>query len=71
MEGLRKQLRTYRRKLDDAGNVTNVIIKKGNFHYNDALRYASTYIEEPFGAEIKTYTEFISQMKKEGRYATA
>ncbi len=71
MEGLRKQLRMYRRKLDDAGNVTNVILKKGNYHFNDALRYAATYIEEPMGAEVKTYSEFIAQMKKEGRYSTA
>lgn len=45
MTGVRHELATYRRKLDDAGLATNDIMHKNTFHRLDALRYAVTRIE--------------------------
>lgn len=45
LKGLRDELGSYRRKLDDAGLPTENIVDKRTFHRLDALRYAVTAIE--------------------------
>ncbi len=47
LKGLQDELGSYRRKLDDAGNVTDEIVDKRAFHRLDALRYACSYIMRP------------------------
>lgn len=44
LRGLRDELGSYRRKLDEAGEPTNDIVDKRHFHRLDALRYAATKI---------------------------
>ena len=47
LTGLRSELRSYRRKLDDVtGRPTDDIQSKHTFHRLDALRYAALYIVE-------------------------
>lgn len=50
--GLLHELQTYRRKLDTAGNPTDVIVEKRTFHRLDALRYAVSRILEPAGRAL-------------------
>jgi catechol 2,3-dioxygenase-like lactoylglutathione lyase family enzyme len=45
--GVRDELGSYRRKLDDAGNPTDDIQDKRHFHRLDALRYIAAQIEQP------------------------
>lgn len=47
--GLRDELGSYRRKLDERGEPTDEIVDKRKFHRSDALRYAATYINQPLG----------------------
>lgn len=53
LTGLRSELGTYSRELDDAGEPTQKIKDKEKFHRLDALRYLATAIpmERPAGAE--------------------
>ncbi len=46
LRGLRDELGTYRRKLDDSGEPTETIVDKRKFHRLDALRYAAAGIED-------------------------
>jgi hypothetical protein len=50
--GLRDELGTYSRKLDDAGQPTEAIKDKETFHRLDALRYAVQQIGLPSGADM-------------------
>lgn len=52
LSGLRDELGSYRRKLDDAGNPTEEILNKRTYHRLDALRYAATYINQPISENI-------------------
>lgn len=45
LKGLRDELGSYRRKLDDAGQPTEEIVDKRTFHRLDALRYAVSHID--------------------------
>lgn len=45
LRGLRDELGSYQRKLDDAGNATDEIMDKRYYHRLDALRYAVAEIE--------------------------
>lgn len=47
LHGLRDELGSYRRKLDERGEPTEEILNKRNYHRLDALRYACTYINQP------------------------
>lgn len=47
--GLRDELGSYRRKLDERGEPTDEIVDKRKFHRCDSLRYAATYINQPLG----------------------
>lgn len=47
LSGLRDELGSYRRKLDEVGNPTEEILNKRAYHRLDALRYAATYINQP------------------------
>lgn len=49
LSGLRDELGSYRRKLDESGNPTEEILNKRTYHRLDALRYAATYINQPIG----------------------
>ena len=50
LRGLRDELGSYRRKLDDSGQPLEDIVDKRLYHRLDALRYAVSYIEgEPGG----------------------
>lgn len=49
LSGLRDEIGSYRRKLDEAGNPTEEILNKRNYHRLDSLRYAATYINQPIG----------------------
>lgn len=49
LSGLRDELGSYRRKLDESGNPTEEILNKRAYHRLDALRYAATYINQPIG----------------------
>lgn len=51
--GLRDELGSYRRKLDERGEPTEEIINKRTFHRLDALRYAASYINDAMG-EVQT-----------------
>jgi len=44
LKGLRDELGTYSRKVDEAGQPTDEIAEKRKFHRLDALRYAVAYI---------------------------
>jgi hypothetical protein len=50
--GLRDELGTYSRKLDDAGQPTEAIKDKETFHRLDALRYAVQQIGLPVGEDM-------------------
>jgi hypothetical protein len=52
MSGVRHELATYRRKLDEAGIATNDIMHKNMFHRLDALRYAVTRVPLEVGADM-------------------
>lgn len=52
--GLRDELGSYRRKLDEAGNATEEIIDKRKFHRLDALRYACSQIISSSPVEVLT-----------------
>lgn len=49
LSGLRDELGSYRRKLDESGNPTEEILNKRTYHRLDSLRYAATYINQPIG----------------------
>lgn len=49
LSGLRDELGSYRRKLDERGEPTEEILNKRAYHRLDALRYAATYINQPLG----------------------
>jgi hypothetical protein len=50
LKGLRDEMGSYRRKLDDTGQPLEDIVDKRLYHRLDALRYAASYIEdEPEG----------------------
>lgn len=52
LEGLLDQMGRYRRKRDKAGNITEEIENKADFHYEDSLRYALSSIgKSRFGIE--------------------
>lgn len=40
LSGLRHEINTYKRKIDESGNTTNEIENKGRFHRIDGLRYS-------------------------------
>jgi hypothetical protein len=44
LRGLRDELGSYRRKLDELQNPTDEILNKRKFHRLDAIRYAATGI---------------------------
>jgi len=46
LRGLRDELGSYRRKLDEAGNPLEEIVDKRKYHRLDALRYAGTGITD-------------------------
>ncbi len=52
LKGLRDELGSYRRKVDDAGNPTDEIVDKRYFHRLDALRYAVSMITQPRGVFV-------------------
>lgn len=52
LSGLRDELGSYRRKLDENGNPTEEIINKRSYHRLDALRYAASYINDAMGAIV-------------------
>lgn len=54
LSGLRDELGSYRRKLDDSGNPTEEIVNKRVYHRLDALRYAATQILSSSTIEIFT-----------------
>ena len=58
LRGILNDLGGYRRKLDESGEPTNDIVFKKRFHYADALRYASTWIEDEGGTDILGYSDF-------------
>lgn len=45
--GLRDELGSYRRRLDETGEPTDQIVDKRKYHRLDALRYAATWILPP------------------------
>lgn len=47
--GLLDELGSYRRKLDDAGDPTDLIVDKRAYHILDALRYAGTGLRRRIG----------------------
>lgn len=49
LSGLRDELGSYRRKLDERGEPTEEIINKRTYHRLDALRYAASYINDAMG----------------------
>lgn len=51
LHGLRDELGSYRRKLDERGEPTEEILNKRTYHRLDALRYSCCYINQPI-AEI-------------------
>lgn len=51
LTGLRKELTSYSRKLDGAGEPTEVIQDKERYHLCDSVRYASTLLFSPGAAE--------------------
>jgi len=55
---LRRELKNYRRRLDDRNEPTEQIVSKSKWHGLDSLRYASVYITDtPGGVEILTYDD--------------
>lgn len=71
-EGILNEFRQYRRKLDSDNNPTEQIIDKNKFHFCDAGRYASSWIEDvPPGVEALAYDKLVAKFEKEGRYAYA
>lgn len=52
LKGLRDEIGSYSRKLDELGNPTDEILNKRHFHRLDALRYASIHIIEGSGMAI-------------------
>jgi hypothetical protein len=52
LSGLRDELGSYRRKLDERGEPTEEIMDKRKYHRLDALRYAATYINQPLGEVV-------------------
>lgn len=52
LRGLRDELGSYSRKVDEAGTPTDEIKDKRKYHRLDALRYAACYIGEPVGRSI-------------------
>lgn len=52
MTGLRDELGTYRRKLDDKGQPTDEIIDKRKFHRLDAYRYVASGLADGVGVSI-------------------
>lgn len=48
-KGARDELGSYRRKLDEQGEPTDVILHKRDFHRLDALRYAATALRRRVG----------------------
>lgn len=55
LHGLRDELGSYRRKLDERGEPTEEILDKRKYHRLDALRYAACYINQPiteYGAVV-------------------
>lgn len=58
--GLRNELRSYRRKLDDHNNPTEQIVNKNMFHFLDSVRYAASYItDEPPAVKSMSYAEYM------------
>lgn len=53
-KGLRDELGSYRRKLDEAGNATDEILNKRKFHRLDALRYACSQVVSSSAVEVLT-----------------
>ena len=66
LEGLRNEIRTYRRKLGPEGNPLEQIINKNRFHRLDALRYAATHILDEGNLDMMTYASYIAQ-RRNGR----
>lgn len=52
LSGLRDELGSYRRKLDESGNPTEEIVNKRAYHRLDALRYAATQITNSSTIEV-------------------
>ena len=58
LAGLRDELGTYRRKMDDLGQPTEEIEDKATFHRLDALRYVCLGVSmRPAGRDIVTYED--------------
>lgn len=49
LSGLRDEIGSYRRKLDERGEPTEEILNKRSYHRLDALRYAASYINDAMG----------------------
>lgn len=65
LRGLRDELGSYRRKLDDAGEPTDQIVDKRQYHRLDALRYAASLILPPAGESgVWPTTLFVSAKRK-------
>ena len=65
---LRREIKTYRRKLDANNEPTEQIISKNRFHVMDGLRYAGAWIEEGNSdVEVVTYDEMMEQIAREKR----
>lgn len=60
--GLRDELGSYARELDDMGEPTEKIADKETYHRADALRYIMAYLRQGSGAEMP------NQPKKENRW---
>lgn len=64
--GLRRELDSYKRKPDEEGNPTELIINKNRFHHLDGYRYASVFIEDqPLGVDVMTYSQLMGNMEKQ------
>lgn len=51
LDGLRGELGSYARKVDDNGRVTDKIEEKSRYHRLDALRYVYSYVSGPMAVE--------------------
>lgn len=61
LDGLKDEIGTYRRKLDENNNPTEDIIAKRNFHRLDALRYAATYLQGGSDTQIMGYSHYMEK----------
>ena len=69
LENLRREFRTYRRKLDESNRATEVIMNKGGYHGLDCLRAAATWIEPgEVKVKVQSYSSYTPPPVTEGFY---